>query len=366
MLLGPTGSGKSTALKDLARNFVLAGAPTFLIGFRMPREDRPKDKGPLPVLEAVKLMDATARQVYSQVGFPTRRSIIGMLVDRVVDLAAGAEAQPMGVVKACVEDSATLAPSGRRLVTCFMYLFNVAEEVSRRRQAAGMTQLEAAPVLLLDDLEDLIKDDLLKNAGGQLVLNYISTAMVSFSVDHSFARIAVTGNSAKLVFAMPSPARGFRLEYEYQADPTRESMLKALAYRKYSDEDAARMVDFCGTRLRLYNGPLLQPVAPPADTFMSKSIAVAVRDFRDVENCLTPADKALFSALLDRVEASYNGGLDMLANKATMPPSAVIVDLAPILFVDHTHVLKFQSQLHRKVWQTERKRPEWRRKISWC
>jgi hypothetical protein len=363
-LLGPTGCGKSTVLRDLARAFILADTPTLLIGIRMPSED--SSKRPLTIGEAKKLMDATARQVCSLVGFPARRSIIGPLLDLVVDLVAAAKATPKaeadstGAVQASAEGSAMLVPSGSRLMTCFTCLFEVAAQVARNRQAAGMTELEAAPVLLLDGLEDFIKDDRIKNAGGQILLNHLACLMINASVDTRTVRVCFTGSSAKLLFALPSLARGFRLQYEYQADPTRESLLQALTSHKYSAEDAARMVNLCGTRLHLFDSPLHKDPPPPAATFMSTVTMSAKGDFRGVEGSLAAADKARFAAMLDRVEASYSGGLTVLDSRATMPPSAVLIDLAPILFVDHTHTLTFQSDLHRKVWQTERKRPEWR------
>jgi hypothetical protein len=362
MLLGPTGCGKSTVLKDLVRAFILAGTPTFLIGFRKPM-DHETPMGPSNSAEALELMNATAAQVFHQVGFPTRRSIISRLLDVTAkELKLEAEVKSTGVVSAKAEGTATLAPSVSRLMTCITCLFNVAEQVAFERQAAGKRDLAGAVVLAFDELEDLIKDDRLRLAGGKLVLDHLSSLMVNASVDHRFVQVYLAGSSAKLAFALASPAKGNRMAYVYQADPTHEAMLKALMLRKYSAEDAARMVDLCGTRLRLFEGPLTWEEPPSASAFMAAAVLAAEGDFARVQSSLADTDKALFAAVLDAVEKSYSGGLTVQENKATMPPSAAHIDLAPILFVNHGYTLKFQSDLHRNVWKTERKRPEWRGK----
>lgn len=292
VLLGPTGCGKSTVLKDLARAYLLAGVPTFLIGFRVPmRDDRPK--GPLSASEAVELMDATARQVYSQVGFPARRSILGTVAEAFVATAEGVKVifkVLAGKLEAEAEATVKLSSSGSRLMTCFTYLFDVAKEVARERQATGVMQLAAAPVLLFDELEDLTKDSRLKKAGGQFVLDHLSCLLVNSGVDNKLVRNCIAGSSAKLVFALASPAKGFRLSYFYLADPTREAMLEALAGRNYSTSDAVRMVDLCGTRLRLFDGPLIKTTALPAAVFIAEAIRTAKGDFGSVEGALSDAD----------------------------------------------------------------------------
>ena len=361
VLYGPTGCGKSTLLKDTARAFLLRGVPTFLIGVRMPKSDDSL-KSPLDASQAVQLMDASARQVYSQVGFPARRSIVVTVMEFVASVMKSLSfTLKMGTFEAGT--AIELPASSSRLMTCFEYLFAVCETVYKERRALGMSAEEAAPVLLFDELEDLIKDSRLKNAGGKPVLDYLSVMLVKFSVDDALVRVCITGSSAKIALALASPARGNRLYFELLADPTRDTMLTALKGRGYTMEEAAAMVDLCGTRLRWFVGPLRSATPPTAANFISNAIKVATCDFGTVKKGLAAADRAQFATMLDGVEASYSGGEDMREdNDITMPPSSKLIDLAPILFVDVSRALTFQSNLHRKVWQTERKCHEWRSK----
>lgn len=245
MLGGPTGCGKSTVMKDLVRKFIAARIPTIFISF-CKLEGHGTPKGSPSAAEALELMDATAKRVFDQVGFPTRRSCIA--------------AKPEG--------TATLVPSGSRLIKCFTYVFDVAETVAMERQAAGKKDLAGAVVLAFDGPDGLAKDARLRLGGGQLVLDHLSS-LVDASVGSRFAQIYLAGSSARRALSDSHVA------YVYQADPSREAMLEALTGRGYTSEDATRMVNFCGTRLRLFEGPLTWKTPPTTSDFIASSTLTA-------------------------------------------------------------------------------------------
>jgi hypothetical protein len=85
----------------------------------------------------------------------------------------------------------------------------VSEELQRERQRT-MDPLDAAPMLLFDEVQDLVKDARLARAGGRLILSVLGTLLVSYGVDRRAVRAMVTGSSAEVAFAFEecSPLRG--------------------------------------------------------------------------------------------------------------------------------------------------------------
>ena len=341
LLLGPTGCGKSSLLGELVRTTVAARVPAVLVRMRLPSSRRKEDMGTFgaPLLGPTALMDATATQVFSQIGFPPRRSLLGGLLSR-------------GIVWRGERTRADLASpeSCSRLMLALTLLFEACEQLAHEREASGVAPLDAAPVLLFDEVQDLIKDARLQHAGGRLVLDLLGTLLVSYGVDRQAVRSVVAGSSAELYFAFEesTPARGARWCYYELGDPPAAVVEGALRERGYSGDDAARMVALCGTRLRLLDGPLAQgALVLGAEDFLRASEHLGCADFAGVFSRLEPRpeDAKQLARLLDALA----GGAQGVAQRA-LPPAARAIDLAPILYINRKRELSFQSQLHRKVW----------------
>ena len=338
LLLGPTGCGKSSLLGELVRTSVAARVPAVLLRMRLPSSRREEGKGALvaPLQGPTALMDATAAQVFSQIGFPLRRSLLGGLLSR----GFGGRMQ------------ADLAgpESCSRLMFAFTLLFEACEQLAREREASGVAPLDAAPLLLFDEVQDLIKDARLQRAGGRLLLDLLGTLLVSYGVDRQAVRAVVAGDSAELYFAFEesTPARGARWSYYELGDPPAAVVEGALRERGYSGDDAARMVALCGTRLRLLDGPLAQgALVLGAEDFLRASEHLGRADFAGVFARLRacPEDAKQFARLLDELAGSAEG-----VEQHALPAAARAVDLAPILYINRERELSFQSQLHRRVW----------------
>ena len=142
-------------------------------------------------------MDSTASQVFAQIGFPPRRSVVSELFDKGVSFCNSVTAFEVNV--------ATRA----RLVYALRLLFEAAESLYFERVREGIAQEDAEAVVLFDEVQDLIKDDRLAQAGGRYVFEYLGTLLVSYCVDRRVVRSVVAGSSAMLSSAS-SPRSALR------------------------------------------------------------------------------------------------------------------------------------------------------------
>ena len=162
-------------------------------------------------------MELTAHQIFSQIGFPLRRSFLAAAFSRGFTLQ-GQHNQ--------AELASSLTP---RVVMALNLFFSACEELYRERVAQGIPKRDAAPVLLFDEVQDLIKDDRLKSVGGADIFNMLAALIVSHSVDGQSVTTAFAGSSAELAFAFSrTTARGNRWSFYDLKDPQPASMIGAL------------------------------------------------------------------------------------------------------------------------------------------
>ena len=347
LLLGPSGCGKSTLLGTIATTLP-APAPVVLVRMRLPAT-LPSEGADAPPKEARVLLDATARQVFSQIGFPLRRSLIGGALSRGFTLRG----ERMQAELSTTETS-------DRLVLALHMLFEVCEALKQERQKT-MPPLDAAPVLLFDEVQDLIKDERLARAGGRMVLSLLGALLVNYCVDRRAVRAVVAGSSAELYFAFEerSPLRGARWDCYTLPDPEVRATTAALVARGYSEEEARGIVDLCGTRLRLLRGPLTFGAAVLSfDEFSRSAAALGSAAFASVFARLGRDDAAVLGRLLDSIEACEAAaeGAGGRGTDAARPVKGMLtgglqhLDMAPILYIDRSRKLSFQSLLHRRMW----------------
>jgi energy-coupling factor transporter ATP-binding protein EcfA2 len=349
LLLGPSGCGKSTLLGTIATTLP-APAPVVLVRMRLPATLPSEGGADAPPKEARVLLDAAARQVFSQIGFPLRRSLIG-----------GALSRGFTLWGERMQAELSTTETSDRLVLALYMLFEACEALKLERQKT-MAPLDAAPVLLFDGVQDLIKDARLARAGGRMVLSLLGTLLVSYCVDRRAVRAVVAGSSAELCFAFEdcSPLRGARWDCYTRPDPEVRATTAALVARGYSEEEARGIVDLCGTRLRLLGGPLAFGAAVLSfDEFSRSAAALGSATFASAFHRLSLADAAALGRLLDSIEAcdvAAEGAGGRSADTAARPVKQMLteglqhLDMAPILYFDRNRELSFQSLLHRRTW----------------
>ena len=364
MLLGPTGCGKSTLLEELARGALAAPvpAPTVLVRLRLPSVERAEiaevgagadagSAGAGAILSSSReLMDSAALQFYEQIGFPLRRSLLGSVFSRGF-IFMGQRTQAELAV-------ATMRETRARLVGALEMLFSVCAQVRDERVAAGMSALDAAPVLLFDEVQDLIKDSRLKRAGGDLVFHMLGALIVAYAVDRKAVRVAVAGSSAELDFAFgaSTAARDNRWDYFALADPSAAAVAGALEQRGYTSGEARDMIALCGTRLRLLQGLLEKgSAAVHAADYLAE---FAARGHASISNLFEPLDHASAARLagvLDGIAAADAGAAGSARpNKSALPAGLREADISSALYVDLARQLFFQSQLQARAWAAHR------------
>ena len=239
-----------------------------------------------------------------------------------------------------------------RLVDALLALFSACAELRNERVALGIPELDAAPLLLFDEVQGLIEDTQLKAAGGAGVFGVLATLIVCYSVDRNDVRTVVAGSSAELDFAFSETvARGNRWHYHDLADPAPGVVVAALGARGYAESDARAMVALCGTRMRLLERPLTLGAADvPAATFLDASAKAGREAFAEIFRELDAASTARLSSVLDAVADSSVGKQFGRPTEKSLPDAVSAEDVAPLLYVDRSSGLFFQSTLHANVW----------------
>ena len=362
MLLGPTGCGKSTLLRDFAAA-VTSGrqggkprAPALLVRMRIPsrqplhvvdRSEGAEQGSRVEDAEAARsLMDSTTSQVFAQIGFPPRRSVVSELFDKGVSFRNSVTELEVNV--------ATRA----RLVYALRLLFEAAESLYFERVREGIAQEDAAAVVLFDEVQDLIKDDRLAQAGGRYVFEYLGTLLVSYCVDRRVVRSVVAGSSAMLsVEYDKTVASGARWVHHYLDDPDEGAVMAQLTSRGYTTSEARGMIEQCGTRLRLMERPLVGGIdVVDYATFMQWAINFASAQYVDLFRALEVLDWELLCTFLDSVEESESkgGAARIRTNLRNLPRRLECLDLSKVLYLRLDRTFVFQSRLHRNVWQRVR------------
>jgi hypothetical protein len=350
MLLGPTGCGKSMLLARLAREAASGPSPAPVVLVRLRLPSSAEGEAGASAGDGEPLIDSAAASVYAQIGFPLRRSLLGAVFSRGFTFF-GKHTQA----------DLSLAATRSRLVWALQCLFSACEQLQAERIAAGVPPLDAAPVLLFDEVQDLIKDARLRAAGGDVVFAMLGTLLVAYGVDRRAVRAVVAGSSAELDFAFAacSPAQGARWSYYDLRDPEPEDTVAALGARGYSEAEAARMVSLCGARLRLLEGPLSGgPGTVSASEFLQAAARFGAESFAKVFQQLGAHEAGALARALDTALAAAGaeaGGV-ALPRKADLPAALRRMDLAPILYVNRMGELSFQSELHRNAWAEVRSR----------
>ena len=359
MLLGPTGSGKSTLLSTVARESAAlkagthAATPMVFVRMRLPSTQALSPEGvasdsTTSLADAHKQIDSLAYQVFQQIGYPTRRAIL-IRVPEALKMKFGG-----GSDGGLLADFSS--PTSRRLCDALCCLFEVSEELcNERRQRKDVLPEEAAPVLLLDEVQDLIKVSRLANVGGRAVFDTLANLLVMYCVDRRVVRAAVAGSSALLSVEFDrTVASGSRWRYYELRDPEKSAVLDALCASGYSKSDADELVALCGTRLRLLEPALLYGAsAVSARELITSSVDMATRHYRDLFRQLSAVEKGVLSRVLDQAErAEANGQAThasppLLSHEVT---ETLVARASKVLYLRLDGSLTFQSALHRAVW----------------
>jgi hypothetical protein len=354
LLLGPTGCGKSMKLALTARALAqppassgLQRCPVVYVRIRQPGGER-RAAGS-DGAEATAQLAAIAQQVYAQIGFPERSSYFGTMKSMTTRHKVGDMEW----------DMRTRTTRGR-FEEALGLLFEVAEQLHNERLAAGVPIEHASPVLLFDEVQNLIKDSRLASAGGNFIFKQLAVKLLAFGTDRRAVRTAVAGSSALLRYKLePTAASWPRLECHDMADPPRPVIITALTGMGYTEDEANSMVDLVGPRLRLLERPLEKGAEEVSCSDVLASARGDVQAHLDFTfSGLDAAARRDLARLLEQIFESEAQGAPA-PSFLDLSPAMRDMDVSKVLYVRCRYGITFQSQLHRVVWGELRNTPKY-------
>lgn len=183
---------------------------------------------------------------------------------------------------------------------------------------------------------------------------------VTYGIERRVIRIVATGSSYEFAreLAVQSPLISTRRSSLFLQDPAPDVVQRALERNGYTQTEAAGLVMWFGTRLRLLQHPLSRGAAAvPFEEFVSRMRNEAGADLSDFFEAVEKDEvKLQLVKVLDAVLAADQG----------TGPRPLLVDLSKpvrripacsrVLFWDNGKLLYFQSVLIKHVWKQDRSR----------
>ena len=367
MLLGPTGSGKSSLLECLAAEAAapspadasVATVPTVLVRIR----EGTGVTGPIVAqtdAQAASQLDAMAAEIFRDMGFPQRRSLVSRTDVQGWISAILAQFGWTGPIAAHVT-----ASSVPRTVQALRLLFSACRELREARTHAGLPAQVAAPVVMIDGVHDLVKTERLADVGGRELFRELAVPFVFCANDLKAVRALAAGSSdlAAETIATPTIAWRHRWNVFELADPSKDVVLGALRSSGLSPEEAERVVAACGTRLRLLS-PLLarspSDAHAPAD-WLARTAATSTADLENALDAIRIAYPNAFPAVTTALDTlalleDTPAPPDIVRPHCRLFPASLrqLNAFSTIFYVRPDVGLSFQSMCIRHAWQSVR------------
>jgi energy-coupling factor transporter ATP-binding protein EcfA2 len=252
LVLGASGSGKSTQMGDLARTLKQQGVPVVYFRFRTSRQvatrewaARGLEPEQLPRREdgsKAPSLTVAAQRFYQAVGYPEQSSYLSRWQMKGFKLSwEGPElnASPDAVAN--------------RFTDAITDLFAVCGELYMEREAdPTVSPADRAPVVLSDELHDLLHDRF-HSEGGKVVFAHFGNEMTHSCADSHMSRVVLAASVAGLLKELEdlSAAGGDRVFSYTQPDPPESVVRERLAALGYDQASMDAIVATCGTRVRL-------------------------------------------------------------------------------------------------------------------
>jgi energy-coupling factor transporter ATP-binding protein EcfA2 len=340
LLIGPSGCGKTTVLHDFALQLRSNKIPVVLVNFRElqhdinHRESKPEmGRSKEGDTEAARQSDGTvllteiAKRICNRISFPYRRSFIIQLMTTASFSAFGMNFTIKDIfpLDFFVADKA------------IDILFECCEEISDE----GVT-----PVLLFDEVYDLIKDNNLEKIGGGLLFNKLGSLLCRTCVDSKKLKAICASSSYKMVrqFKLRTVLRDDKVVVFRLADIEPELIIARLIERGYSESEATKFLDVIGPRLRKLTGPLKSDPRPELQSYINAAMVSASDSFDLTFSLLDQKQRRQLLSLLEILEKKgsvrYEGENGKFIDH---------FDLSRILYISSGFII-FQSKLHETFW----------------
>ena len=358
MLLGPTGSGKTSLLERLAAEAAepspasasVATVPTAFLRIRQGTGAL----GPIDA-QAADQVDAMAAQIFRNIDFPQRRSLVSRADVQGWIYATFAFFGGEGPVFAPVT-----ASSVPRTLQALRLLFSVCTELHEARTRAGLSAKDAAPIVMIDDVHDLVKTERLADVGGRELFRELAVQFVFGANDQKAVRALAAGSWELMeTFATLTIASRHRWNVFELTDPSTDVVLGALRGSGLTLVESERVVAACGTRLRVLSALLSPYPSAPMDflareaTATAAQLEIALNAFR----IAYPNDFPMVTTALDSLACLEDTPTPDIARPSCRPLSASLRNLdafSTIFYVRPDGGLSFQSACIRHAWRSVR------------
>jgi hypothetical protein len=340
LLLGHTGSGKSTILGNLARDFKLRGIP--VVHFRL--RALGSEKSSVDPSDT-QTFSSAATAVFEAIGYPPRPSLLSRL-----SILGGGVGNKGVTAEVGIDDA-------REAVAHFQHavsdLFRVCRELYGER--GHCSKKDRSPVILADELHDLIHTDRLQRLGGDTIFRLFSAEFAT----NCTVRFCAAASSHKLQNAIDATAaKGDRTRVFITSDPPAEAVHQRLCDIGFSGASAGLILGTCGTRLRL--------LSPFLDSSSAGSMDVE-HELRLIVNKARSQIKRLFTLLQEDAAAKRElgllldklcaGGEVSLSNLSTQLQDLYLASPSAdsVLYLKSGDSLEIQSQSYCVAWRELRK-----------
>ena len=349
VVVGPTGCGKSTSLGKLAREAHARGLPVAFVSFRMPKARQDASIGDDDGAETVGVtLNSAAEQIFRSIGYPVTPALYELWSLR------------DGMLRpALVKD---------RFISAITMLMSVCQELrDERARDATVATNDCAPLIIFDELHDLLTKDNIQ-AGGGVLFHHVASEIVWSSVGRHASRVVLAGSGMELPDALAERTSLDERRFVMQCidDPSAENVRNALSAAGHGSSDVDAILTECGTRLR-HLDPFLRMRAASTGSArvnvqaggasLSSEVATKLAFLRKAQDRVVTTTLTVGSA--DEVEV-LSALLDKMASVPTTAPSPVTIDDLPkayatsfperLLFEDVSGRLSFVSEAVRRAW----------------
>jgi hypothetical protein len=343
LVLGASGSGKSTQMGELARDFQSKGVPVVYFRFRANRQ--------LAAAHGVRAngesatqaptLTVAAQRFYEAVGYPERPSYFSHWRTKVFKLSWE------GPTLSASPDTVTA-----RFKDAISDLFAACGELYRERKADPRIPVaDRKPVVLSDELHDLLHDRY-HSDGGKDVFAHFGDEMTHSCTDDRVSRVVLAASGAELLDKLDSmsTAGGDRVFPYMQPDPPERDVRERLAEMGYDPATVDLIVATCGTRVRLLTPFLESRLADPSSALELLRSSAERRVVMLMARCPEKSERDVLVKLLDRLAESPS------ASELVERFPRAVRDLFPnrVLLRGLDETASFQTEAGRQAWKRVR------------
>ena len=328
LVLGPSGSGKSSLMANMVRDLKAKKVPVAYFSTRTAIDEKPNGQA----LSGGQALILAAHKFCEAVGYPERPSLLSQwkVKDATVNVPTG-PAQVSVVHEA--ENQFTAAISE---------LFAVCAELRAKEGTV--------PFIVLDEFHDLMSERLRK-VGGENLFALIANNALAYCLDRGQVEFvaAASGSELSTSLAELTKLKGSRVRIFFTDDPTEEAVAARFKAQGYSDSTAQRIISSCGTRLRV-----LKPFLTPDSSLPEAQVAV------ELDNIKKRATSSVKSLLRRAQGAEVRKDLEAVLDKLGNDQPVDLGDLPPVLLSPFPNDVLYQGDEERVMFQSLPVKKAWR------